>query len=235
MTSRSRTVRKFLVAGALAVISTNAMAAADRGAFLKAGFGESTYDVSQDELDDVALFAFRSNGATVLDANSEFDDGGSAWSISGGYRFTRYIAVEGSYTDLGSAEYRSSGPVFIPSLGTRPTNLSIDIAVKMLTASAVAFVPVGEKFDLHGNLGLFHTYTTFDIGVSIGSGFQATSASEEGSANTAGVFAGVGASFHFTQNVGVSLDYTLFKDAVDDEDLGKSDVDALRLSLLYRF
>jgi OOP family OmpA-OmpF porin len=228
-------VRKFLMAGSLALISANAAEAQDRGFFVNAGFGQSQYDLSQDDFDELALFAFESSGATVLDADSELDDEGSAWSIAGGYRFSRYFALEASYVDLGSAEYRASGPVFVPFAGVQNTVLSFDVSVEMVTASAVGVVPIGQKFDLHGNLGLFYAETTFGIGVVVGSGVQAIEVTDEVSENNEGVFAGVGAAFHFTDNVGVSLDYTLFKDATDDEDLGKGDIDALRLSLLYRF
>jgi OmpA-OmpF porin, OOP family len=228
-------VKKILMAGALALASTTAMAAEDSGFYLNAGFGESQYDISQDDLDDLALFAFESNDAIVLDAESTYDDKGDTWALSAGYRFSKYFAVEAGYVDLGSTKYRAASPVIIPQLGLVDATLGLDISTKGPMLSAAGFIPLGEKFDLHAHFGILFSDTEFDVTVGLDDGSSSVTDRQSFSASSEDVFAGVGAAFHFTKNLGVSLDYSLFQDVGDEEETGEGDVDSLRLSLQYRF
>jgi OmpA-OmpF porin, OOP family len=224
-------VKKLLIAGSLALASASAVADAERGFYLNASFGQAQYDISQQDLDDVALLAFESAGVTVLDADSTFDDEGSPWSIGGGYRFSRYLAVEVGYLDLGSAEYRAAGTVFVPGVGVVDSTLGLDISAKGPTLAALVTAPLGEKFDVHGRLGMFFADTTFELGI----GLDTFDESDEFSANSEDFFAGVGAAYHFTPNFAASIDFSLFKDVGDDEETGEGDIDSLTLGLQYTF
>jgi opacity protein-like surface antigen len=192
-------VKTILMAGVLALASTTAMAAEDSGFYLNAGFGESGYDISQDDLDDLALFAFEDNGALVLDPESSYDDKGDALSLAVGYRFSRYFSIEAGYVDLGESKYRSESPVIIPGLGLLDASLGIDISAKGPTLSASGYIPLGEKFDLHGHFGLLFADVEFDVTV----GLDDVSDRQSFSASSEDAFAGVGAAFHFTKNFGV--------------------------------
>jgi OmpA-OmpF porin, OOP family len=224
-------VKTILIAGALALASTTAMAAEDHGFYINAGVGEATYDIAKSDLDDLAEFAFEDNGAILLAPESSYEDTGDAISVAVGYRFSRYIAVEAGYVDLGSAEYRAESPAIIPGLGLLDASLGIDISAKGPTLAAAGFIPLGEKFDLHGHLGILFSDLEFDVTV----GLDDVSDRQSFSASSEDVFAGVGAAFHFTKNFAVSLDYSLFQDVGDEEETGEGDIDALRLSLQYRF
>jgi hypothetical protein len=221
-------VKKFLMAGSLALLSGSALAEQDRGFYLNANFGQAQYDISQDDLDAVALGAFEANGVTVIDADSSLDDEGSPWSLSGGYRFSRYLAVEVGYLDLGTAKYDATGAVSLPVIGIVDTTLGIDISAKGPTVAAVAYAPIGEKFDVHGRLGMFFADSSFDIGVAL----DAVTDSEEISENSEDLFASIGAAFHFTPNFAASLDFTLFQDVGDEIE---TDVDSLTLGVQYTF
>jgi len=223
-------VKKFLIAGSLALVSVNAMADENRGFYLNANFGQAKYDISQQDLDDVARLAFEANGVSVLGADSTFDDKGSSWSLSGGYRFSRYLAVEVGYLDLGSAEYRANELVSVPGIGLMDATIGVDISAKGPTVAAAGFAPIGEKFDVHGRLGVFFSDTTLDVGVGIGGVTQ----SDNLSANSQDFFAGIGAAYHLTKNFAASLDYSLFKD-VGDKQTGEGDIDSLTLGLQYTF
>jgi opacity protein-like surface antigen len=224
-------VRKTLIAGCLAMASMSAMADENSGLFLSAGFGQSTYDVEKADLDDLALAAFEEAGASVLDADSSFDDKGDAWSLSVGYRFSQYFTVEAGYVDLGSTEYRAAGPVFIPGLGTMDASVGVDISATGPMIAAGVFAPLGERFDLHGHLGMLFTDVEFEISA----GVEDFSESDSFSASSEDVFAGVGAAFHVTKNFALSLDYSLFQDVGDEEETGEGDVTSLRLSAQYKF
>jgi OmpA-OmpF porin, OOP family len=228
-------VNKILMASALALASTTAMAAEDRGFYLTAGIGESKYDVSKTDLDDLALFAFEDAGAIVLNSDSSYDDKGDAVMLTAGYRFSPYFSIEAGYVDLGSSEYRAEGDVIIPIVGLADASLGIDIEAKGPFVSASGVVPLGEKFDLHGQLGILFSDVEFDVTVGLDNGLASATERQSFSASSEDVFAGVGAAFHFTKNFGVSLDYSLFQDVGEEDSTGEGDIDSLRLSLQYRF
>jgi OmpA-OmpF porin, OOP family len=223
-------VNRFLMAGSLALLSASAYGDQDRGFYLNANFGQAQYDISQDDLDSVALAAFESNGVAVLDSESSFDDEGSPWSISGGYRFSRYLAVEVGYLDLGSAEYDAAGTVLVPVLGgvLADSALGIDISSQGPTVAAAVYAPIGAKVDLHGRFGMFFADSSFDISV----GLDDVTESDEVAQSSEDFFASAGAAFHFTPNFAASLDFTLFKDVGDELE---TDVDSLTLGLQYTF
>jgi hypothetical protein len=223
-------VKRFLMAGSLALIPATAFADQERGFYLNASFGQAQYEISQGDLDDVAIAAFESNGIAVLEAESSFDDEGSPWSLSGGYRFSRYLAVEVGYLDLGSAKYDAAGTVLLPVLGgvVADSTMGIDISSKGPTVAAAVFAPVGERLDVHGRLGMFFADNTFDIDVAL----DDVSQSEGVSQDSQDFFASIGAAFHFTASFAASLDFTLLEDVGDELE---ADVDSLTLGLQYTF
>lgn len=223
-------MKRFLLAGSLALLSVSAFADQDRGFYLNANFGQAQYDISQDDLDGIAIAAFEENGVAVIDADSSFDDEGSPWSLSGGYRFSRYLAVEVGYLDLGTARYDATGTVLLPVLGgvLADAAVGIDISSQGPTVAAAVYAPIAEKFDVHGRLGMFFADSSFDFTV----GLDDVSESDEISQSSEDFFASVGAAFHFTPNFAASLDFTLFKDVGDELE---ADVDSLTLGLQYTF
>jgi hypothetical protein len=228
--SREYYVKKVLVAGSLALVSVNALADENEGFYLGAGFGQAQYDISQDELDLVALGAFAANGVFVLDSNSSLDDTDSAWSVSAGYQISRYFAVEVGYLDLGSAQYRATSPAFVPGIGRVNAAVGLDFSSKGPTVTGIAALPLGDKFDLHGHLGTFFSDTTIDIRVEL----DDVGESNPLSGHSQDLFAGVGAGLHLTKNFSLSLDYSLFKD-VGGDDTGEGDISSLRLGMQYRY
>jgi OOP family OmpA-OmpF porin len=224
-------MKSYVIAGALALVALDAVADENRGFYLNAGVGQAKYDISQQDLDDVALAAFQSNSVIVISSNSSYDDKGSAWSLAGGYRFSPYVAVEVGYMDLGSTDYRATGPVFVPGAGIVNSTINIELSAKGPTVAAAGYAPLNEKFDVHGHLGMFFSDTTFDFGV----GLSTVSQSGSVSGRSEDFFAGVGAAFHFTKNFALSLDYSAFKDVGDENETGEGNIDSLHLSVQYTF
>ncbi|HEY8509756.1 MAG TPA: outer membrane beta-barrel protein [Steroidobacteraceae bacterium] len=222
----------FMAAGAaLALISLPA-AAADTGFYISGNFGQAQYgDLSQDEFDEVTDIVLSELGVTLLNGGSSLDDEGSPWSLVAGWRFSPYFALEAGYVNLGTAEYRASGTVFIPGIGSVNGGFGVDISAKGPLVAVAGFAPLGERFDVHGRLGLLFADTEFDVTVSL----EGLSESDSFSASSQDVFFGIGASFHFTDNLSASLDYSLFQDVGDEDETGESKVDAITLGLTYRF
>lgn len=224
-------MKKWLIAGSLALVSTTALADQGRGFYLGASGGTATYDISKQDLDAISSSAFTSNGAIPLNPTSSFDDSDTAFSLLAGYRFTPFFAIEGGYIDLGSTTYRNSSNVRLPFFGTFPARVGIDISAKGPFATALLGAPLGANFDIHTNLGGFYSKTEFDIGVGLDTFDQSDTVSSE----SLDLFAGVGLGYRFTDSFAASLDYTRFKDVGDEDDTGEGDITSFRLGVTYTF
>jgi len=224
-------VNRWLIAGSLALVSTTALADQSNGFYMGLGGGNARYDVSKSAFDAISISAFLDNGAIPVNPTSSFDDSGTAWSLIAGYRFASFIAVEGGYLDLGSAEYRNSSNVLIPGLGTFPSTVGIDLSSRGPFAAARLGAPLGAKFDVHTHLGAFFSRTEFDIGLTLGT----FNGNEKVSSNSLDLFAGVGLGYHFTDELAASVDYLRFKDVGEENETGDGDVTSFRIGLTYTF
>jgi len=76
-------------------------------------------------------------------------DSATAWSLDFGYRFNTYFALEGGYTDFGSAN---------STFTTTSPNASYadDTKVRGETLDALGILPVGGGFTLFAKAGLLH-------------------------------------------------------------------------------
>jgi hypothetical protein len=94
----------------------------DTGFYLGAALGATSYE------DDNKLRGY------------DLDDTDLAWTMFAGYRFWRYLAVEGGYTNLG--DYSASGG-----------NSSTSDSFQALYAAAVGILPIGEAWQLRVKAG----------------------------------------------------------------------------------
>jgi len=78
-----------------------------------------------------------SDGSTYCSGTSNCEDSDSAWKLFGGYRLSERLSIEGAYVSLG--DFYKKGE-------------NSDISA--LTANAVGTIPVTEKFDIFGKLGV---------------------------------------------------------------------------------
>lgn len=94
------------------------------------------------------------------------DGEATAYRVRFGYQFIRYLAIEGSYYDLGEASTNNvviTCPQFedLPC----PASLSYRARVSGLSAVAVGTLPIGKHFNLRANFGwalqALETRTTF--------------------------------------------------------------------------
>lgn len=219
-------------------IAPSALAEAQRGFYVGVGAGQSSFDLEQEEFDDVVIDAFASQGAPVISGSSTFEDGGTVVAFFAGYRFFPYLAVEASYLDLGTAEYRSTGTINPPGpVVSAPASFSIDIETKGFTLASIGSLPIGGVTDLHGRLGLLVARTELSAVATISSSMGR----ESDSLNSASAFIGVGAGFHLGEHWSLSLDWARYvnvgdEDEDDDYETDEGfDIDALSISASYRF
>lgn len=137
-------------------------------------------------------------GQTDVDL-SGFDDANSK-AISGGYRFNKNFAIEAAYIDLGESE-DDIDPIW--TLETDGFNFS-----------AVGIIPVSDKVDIFGKVGVFTWEVTLDE-----AGYGEL-ASEDGT----DISFGIGASVNLTEQFGIVVEYQKFD--LDDDDVSNISIGA---------
>lgn len=213
-------------ATALSLFSTSALSQDQApGLYFGAFGGQSSYGISQDDLDEVFVFAFESAAGPVLDGDSSLDDKDTAFGIVGGYRFNEYFGVELGYVDLGSADY--AGEVLVNLFGT-PTLFEGGASIEASgpTAAIVASLPVSESFDLFAKAGMFFSDTEISVDVDgFGDSFSASSQDP---------LFGAGAAWNVNQSWSVRFEFQRYADVGDEDETGEGDIDVLSLGFLYR-
>jgi OOP family OmpA-OmpF porin len=178
------------------------------GLYLGGSFGSSTFnDFDGSDVDaELASLGFTSSSST--------DDSDTGWKLFAGYKFMPYLAVEGSYTDLGKAS--ASSVITAPVSGSA----NVEAEASTWAISALGIWPVAPRFELYGRLG-FHFW---DADVS-GSG---TAGSVSESDDGTDLLYGVGANFDITPQLGVRGEWERYE--LDD-----SDVDLWSIGLSWGF
>lgn len=154
------------------------------------------------------------------------DDTGSAYGVSSGYQFNKYLGAELGYTDLGENNAISSAD-------------SATMKVKGVELLGVGTFPINPQFEVYGKVGVFFwdldascagTCSTFGPGGGSGLGGPG-SQSDSGTDLTYGL----GAKLNLTKNVGVRVQYQRYKD-IDSSAItgGKSDIDVISVGIVFK-
>lgn len=142
------------------------------------------------------------------------DDDGVGLKIFGGYRFNRYVALEGATVSLGD------------DLG------SLDVVKDGLSVQAVATWPVREKLGLFAKLGFFDWEERVGSGEfecsSFSGGFICFEDEDKIDDGTSTVY-GFGLDYHFGKRWSFRAEWERFVD------VGEGDVDLISLGSLFRF
>jgi hypothetical protein len=158
-----------------------------------------------------ATDADEGNAVPLLITSGTFDGSSSGIKLFGGVAFSKNLAFEMAWVDLGEATYSGTflgTPVMYGTLETSGLNMSI-----------VGTIPLNPSFALFGKVGLFawdadmrdvtgsfgYWQTTYDVDISYG----------------------FGASFQFNRNVAVQAEWEQFE-AIDS-------ISLLSVGLVYRF
>jgi len=209
-------IRWAAIVAALFLAFSGAARAQDRGFYLGAGGGQSKAlnPVNCSEGFDLN-FPFTCNSS---------NDTATGWKVFGGYQFSKYLAAEAGYFDLG--KFKTSATGLFQGFGGstvttqfHPTGFNVD---------AIGTLPLGEGFGLLARVGLFRWTLKSELNVNT----IAVSSSETKSEISADF--GLGAKWDFARNMGARVEWQRFT-SIGSGDTGKSDVDLISLSLLYRF
>jgi opacity protein-like surface antigen len=228
------TIRPALVLGLLCLAAPIARAESttqSEGFYLGLGFGTSTFDQSKADFDAGALDSLTQAGFTVLNPMSKLDDSSTEFHGLVGYRFGPYYGFELAFADIGQLSYSatmtlSGGGLPSPSGGT----LSGEVSSKGPILSLIGSVPLHNRWEVFGRVGLFYADTTVGVAASVlGAG-----SSSSISARSTDWALGIGGAFNASRRFSIRLQYEKLKDVGDANQTGEGDVDVIDLGLLIR-
>jgi opacity protein-like surface antigen len=144
------------------------------------------------------------------------DDNGDTFKIFGGYRFNKFIALEGALVGLGD------------DLGSNN-----DLSKDGLSVQAVGIWPVAKRVELLGKAGFF-TWEEWQVNKNqfdcsdFGTGFVCTQDQDKINDGTNGTY-GLGLNYHISKRWSLRAEWERFLD------VGEGDVDMISLGSFYRF
>ena len=163
--------RAIVAAMALAAVSGSALAAGpdnERGFYLGGGVGNFNLEIER--------------ASQVDNAVRRLDDDDNAWKVFAGYRFNRYISLEGAYVDFGrqqdnfdvagssgdfSAELSGFSPQLVGTIPVGPVELSAKVGVYFVDIDLTADIDNADELDFDSNT----SEEDFMYGVGIGATF----------------------------------------------------------------
>lgn len=170
-------------------------------------------------IEDSAISVF---GATASSVSKDETDTG--FKLYAGYRFNRYFAVEGGWTDLGS--FKATRNVTAPAVGS----LTAEIEASGFHLDALGIIPL-QQFSLFGKLGVMYA-TTETSGSSTGAvGLAGDRSSKDSEVEFK---FGLGASYSFTRNFAIRAEFERIVD-VGTSETGEGDIDLFSIGVTWRF
>lgn len=177
-------------------------------------------------------------------ANSSLDDTTKVWGALVGYRFNKHVGTEIGYVHLGEVKYDFGGSIDYTFVSNDPLVLPDDsdtidytMAYRFTsagpTAAVVGFLPLGQRFELNGKVGIFLADTRQTVRlreVELNSNFS----HRRVDASQTEFFAGIGATWNATPNLAVRLEYQRFMDVGDDSKTYEQDIDVINIGVLFK-
>jgi opacity protein-like surface antigen len=230
---RMKAMKRVILATALCgcgVPMNAALAQAEPGIYAGFFFGTTDSDGSPSGASQAGFDAFGIVPTGPITSSEDPKDSGYGFQV--GYRFNRWLALEGGYVDLGDTTFRASTPAMLDgvpdSADTFTQKLTSNIAG--LTASVLGIVPINFRWELYGRAGLLIGNDELDVRASNSVG----SASFDVSESATDTVVGAGVAFFLAEIYSVRAEYTRILDA-GDEISGENDIDMLSLGLTVRF
>ena len=202
---------------AFAVLVASFSAAADESAWYLGGNG----GLSTAEIDDKRIIGgLLSEGFTSASISND-DERDVGYKLFGGYQFTRYLALEAGYFDLGEFGFEAA---------TEPTGLlSGDIKLRGVNLDAVGMLPFTDRFSAFGRAGVNYAEAKVSF-----SGSGAVNVPDPRREERAAHYkVGLGLEYDLTESLALRAEAERYRisDAVGND----GDVDFYSMGLVYRF
>jgi OOP family OmpA-OmpF porin len=175
----------------------------------------------------------------ATDLRTSFDDTDTAFRAFGGYRFNEHFALEANYTDFGKQRTDTTFKVGTNGIGS----LSVDRQVQGFGLDLIGALPLADRFSVFARLGAFYSQTKADGEIAGDIYFT----DGEGGTTRHRKFSetnfsfGLGAAYAFDAQWSARLEWQRVTDVGKDfgpgvtNGTGQADIDAVWLSVLYRF
>ncbi|HEY0195486.1 MAG TPA: outer membrane beta-barrel protein, partial [Kofleriaceae bacterium] len=204
---------------ALAALVLAAAVPAHAQLYAGASLGRSDISVERNRISDPFLdLGFDSASTTSSDT-------ATAYRAYAGYLFLPYLGVEAAYVDLGSFRFRTNVDPG-GSLSGKPS-------IKGGELSVVGRLPIGERFALYGRAGLFSARTRTRYAAT-GSVELIEGAERQHKSSTKPSYA-IGASYDFTQHLGVRAEWARYTQLGGDLTGGQTDANLASIGFTYTF
>ena len=162
----------------------------------------------------------RSTGATSVSISE--DDRDTAFKLFGGYQYSKNMAVEAGYFDLGEFGYTAT---------TVPTGaLTGQAKINGVSLDLVGMHPLSEKFSVFGRIGLNYAQTEDSF---TNTGTVPVPANPGPNKNDLSYKYGAGLQYDFSETLGARAEVERYR--IDDAVGNKGDIDLLSVGLVYRF
>lgn len=228
-------LRAWIAAGILGAALASRVEAKpeDGGFYFGASGGTVRYWYNTTDYDFIARRAFKDTGLPIVSLSPHLDKSDSAFSVFGGFRFNRFIAVEGAFTDLGRAKYTADAVLLVNST-SQPGIVRVTTHERGGMVTATGIWPITDVWELYGRAGLF-----LDRG-QIRKTAEAAGArtSLEETNRSADAIIGIGAAWHAAERVSVRLEYQRIAAGFSDDSYqssGEKSADVISLGVLLRF
>jgi OmpA-OmpF porin, OOP family len=190
-----------LIALQLGIASTGT--AQERGLLLGVGIGGSTFETDEFDID------FSVDGVPLF-TTQELDDSDTAFHGSVGYQFSPYLSAEAEYLDLGELVFMMSGAV--PGSSMDVLSLRIETGAKGYAASVIGSMPLSDRWDLFGRVGLLFSERTTTVRVD--------DSSIDDSERSKTMTLGIGGALALRERLALRFEYRAFGDDVSTVTLG---------------
>jgi OOP family OmpA-OmpF porin len=212
------------------VTFASSASAADTGWYAGLDLGSSSYAVMDADATQISE-KFAAAGASN---NTTTSDTATAYGLDVGYRFDRYFAVEGGYTDFGTSTSDMHFTVPSPGPTLMPASFPIKLHAKGEALFAVGILPVSDRFSFFGKLGLLAYSQDLTSAATItGSGPFIVLPKQSDSGTTPAI--GIGANFDIDDRFSLRLGFTRFHAVGDADSTGQGTIDLSYLQFLVHF
>jgi OOP family OmpA-OmpF porin len=207
------TVRSSALTLLVALLSSGA-SAQESGWYGGINLGKTSTDIASGPLRSALQAAgYATTGLAV-------DDKDAGWKLLGGYSFNQYLAVEGSYVDLGNFDVHAT---LLPAATQRGKASLHGYGIDL-----VGTLPLGGNFSAFGRVGLNNTRVSQSFSNS-GLGAYFADRTDRGTQEKYGV----GVQYRISDAFSVRAELERY--GIDDNRVTDDDADMFSLGLVYRF
>lgn len=207
-------------ATAVMLAFTAGATAAEPGIYFAVDIGPTRFDVKQSQLAGGPAGALDDAGLAVVDLDAGSDKTSTRPALRWGYRFSPFLAAEVTVLSLGTARWEGTGTV-TDGVDDFDGQASSELKSRGPAVSVVGSWPVGERFSVDGQAGIYYFKTTQAFSYRFGSGTDSEADSGDRSRRDSGVLFGAGGTWSFTRAAALRLSYTLFPGAAGKQDASR--------------